>query len=426
MNSFYYLVSWVNGCDEFGPCDSRPDQFATYHFTVTHPAGFLARCPGTVTDDSPTQSSCDFTAAGGPTYSTFGVAVYPAWTQMDLGMWGNVHVTLYDRSQTGIAARVNSTWNNGYVSWLESTFGPYPYGTDLRLLTAPTYWNGFEHPGNIVLNDTLARQTPLQSGYADTVQHVIDHEITHMWAGDQTTIASTYDFVWKESMAEYLSYTWEDSQSSAVGSTTAHAWKTFGQSSQFYPVPLDHPQLFTYYSDVYGPGPMVLFRQLEVMSSRAQVIAAIQQVLGNPHALTVDDLIAALQSHTGLDLTQYAASWIKGSGAPMWPRYFIGFTAGTPMSSLMLQQINAGSTPRGCMFHVALNGANAGEQQLVAIDTFHNGADQTLSVPTPAFTVTSITIDPLAECLVYLDSSSPLAAPRAEPWVAPNLQLLAP
>src|SRR4051812_36939114 len=31
-NTFSYLVSWVNGCDEFGPCDSRPDQFATYTF----------------------------------------------------------------------------------------------------------------------------------------------------------------------------------------------------------------------------------------------------------------------------------------------------------------------------------------------------------------------------------------------------------
>ncbi|MCX5743667.1 MAG: hypothetical protein NT062_14340, partial [Proteobacteria bacterium] len=28
-NPFSYLVSWVGGCDRFGPCDSRPDQFAT-------------------------------------------------------------------------------------------------------------------------------------------------------------------------------------------------------------------------------------------------------------------------------------------------------------------------------------------------------------------------------------------------------------
>lgn len=36
-NPFYYLVSWVGGCDQFAPCDDRPNVFATYTFTVTHP-----------------------------------------------------------------------------------------------------------------------------------------------------------------------------------------------------------------------------------------------------------------------------------------------------------------------------------------------------------------------------------------------------
>ena len=108
-NSFYYLVSWIGGCDQFGPCDSRPDQFATYTFHVTHPVGYLARCAGTITDVSATETQCDFTADGGPTYSTFGVAVYPLWTQTPTGKWGSVDVTLYDRAATGIAARLDST-----------------------------------------------------------------------------------------------------------------------------------------------------------------------------------------------------------------------------------------------------------------------------------------------------------------------------
>jgi aminopeptidase N len=417
-NPFYYLVSWVDGCDQFGPCDSRPDQFATYHFDVTHAAGITVRCPGGIVEDSPTETECGFDFQGGPTYSTFGVAAYPAWTQMDLGMWGDVHVTLYDRAQTGIAARIDNTWNSGYLAWLETNFGPFPYGHELRLLTAPTYWNGFEHPGNIVLNDTLAKQTT--SGYADTVQHVIDHEMTHMWAGDQTTLAGTYDFVWKESMAEYLAYVWEDMQNPTTGATTAHAWKVFGGTSNYYPVPDDHPKLFDYYSQVYGPGPMVLFRQLEVMSSRAQVLAAIKSVLGQPHALAVSDLLAALQQQTGIEMSQYGPAWIEGTGSPMWPRFYLQFTPATGTSSLLVHQINAGTRARGCKFHVALHGATPDEVALVAIDTMANGADQTVQLPTPAFTVASLELDPQNECLVYLDSSSPLAAP-VEPWVAPDL-----
>ena len=415
-NPFTYLVSWVGGCDQFAPCDNRPSRFATYHFDVTHAAGTMVRCPGTIAEDSATETECSFDFPGGPTYSTFGVAAYPAWTQTDLGMWGDVHVTLYDRAQTGIAAKINTAWDGGYLAWLESNFGAFPYGHELRLLTAPTYWNGFEHPGNIVLNDTLATQR--NSGYADTVQHVIDHEMTHMWAGDQTTLAGTYDFTWKEAMAEYLSYAWEDMQDPAVGARTAAAWKSFAGGAKYYPVPLDHPDLFTYYSDAYGPGPMVLFRQLAVMSSRQQVLAAIKSVLGQPQTLSVDQLIAALQQQTGIDLAQYTTSWIEGSGAPAWPHVALVFTAGTGTSTLSIHQVNPGASGiRACKFHIALQGATPDESVLVPVDTSTAGFEQTLTVPTPAFTVTTLGLDPQSECLVYLDSAMPL--PAASPWVAP-------
>src|SRR5262249_30884824 len=116
-NSFYYLVSWVGGCDRFGPCDNAPDLFATYHLDVTHPAGFAVRCPGTIDELSPTETVCTFDLDGGPTYSTFGLAAYPAWTTSDEGMWGDVHVTLYDRPQTGIPMYLDRAYHAGYVQW---------------------------------------------------------------------------------------------------------------------------------------------------------------------------------------------------------------------------------------------------------------------------------------------------------------------
>ena len=99
-----------------------------------------------------------------------------------------------------------------------------------------------------------------------------------MWAGDQTTLADTYDFVWKESMAEYLAFAYEDMSEPTVGA--AHRGVLEGASATarvFFPVPGDKPALFDYYGDVYGPGPMVLFRQLEVLTSREQVLAGDQE-----------------------------------------------------------------------------------------------------------------------------------------------------
>jgi aminopeptidase N len=414
-NPFTYLVSWVNGCDEFGPCDNRPDQFATYHFDVTHAAGLAVRCSGDITETSPTETQCDFAHPGGPTYSTFGIAAYPAWTQADLGTFGGVHVTLYDRASTGIGAAIDTAWHDGYIAWMQSQFGPYPFGTDLRVLTAPTFWSGFEHPGNIVLDDGLAKQI---GGYTKPVQHVLDHEMTHMWAGDQTTLAGTYDFVWKESMAEYLSFVYEDMNDAATGAQTSNVWKTDGKVASYYPVPLDQPQLFNYYGDVYGPGPMVLFRQLEVMSSRAQVLAAIKSVLGHEHALSVDELTDALARETGLDLTNYIQAWIKGSGVPNWPQFALTYTPG----SLVVHELAPTSPPRGCVFHVALRGANPTDVAMVAVDTFHNGTDQTLTVPAPAFAVTKLDLDPDHECLVFLASESPRTIPH-QPWVSDRFQI---
>ena len=408
---FYYLVSWVGGCDQFGPCDSRPDQFATYAFHVTHPVGFAARCAGTITEVSATETRCDFEHDGGPTYSTFGVAAYPAWTQTPKGRWGSVDVTVYDRHENRIEPAIDPQYHAGFVAFMEATFGPFPFGSELRILTAPTYWSGFEHPGNIVLDDQLKLS---RSSYLDPVAHVVDHEIAHQWAGDQTTLRDTYDFVWKESMAEYLAYVYEDQANKPAALATATAWKTFSNGAKYFPVPDERPALFDYYGDVYGPGPMILFRQLEVLSSRDQVLAAIQSVLGAPRALSVDELVAALEASTGLALAEYAAAWIHGTGAPAWPAFDLTFTPGAITSTLAVHQTTASN--RRCKFHVALVGTDLGQRVDVEVDTFRNGSDQALSVPTPAFAVVRADIDPLRECLVSKANATPGPSPSGHPW----------
>jgi len=221
--------------------------------------------------------------------------------------------------------------------------------------------------------------------------------------------------VWKEAMAEYLSYVYEDTADKLSANATVNAWKTFSINSRFFPVPGEQPELFDYYGDVYGPGPMVLFRQLEVLSSRDQVLAAIKSVLGQPRALSVDDLLAALESSTGLSLTDYAAGWIRGTGAPDWPTFTLAYTPGAETSTLAVRQTNP--SQRTCKFHVALVGANPGEVVNVEVDTFRNGSDQTLTVPTPGFAVTRTDIDPLRECLVFSTISAVHPTePRRHPW----------
>ena len=415
-NPFYYLVSWVGGCDQFAPCDDRPSVFATYTFAVTHPDTIQIACPGAIATPSPTETTCTFDHPGGPTYSTFGVAGYPkaAWVATDKGAWGSVHATVYARPQTLVADAIDTTHHDAFVRYMETTFGPFPYGSELRVYAAPTYWSGFEHPGSIVLDDSLGRAT---QPYARPARHVLDHEIVHQWAGDQTTLADTYDFVWKESMAEYLTYTYEAIEDAAAADRTVAYWKASAAGAQFYPVPGEKPALFDYYGDAYGPGPMILFRQIERLASREQVIAAMKTLLGAPRAISVDDVVAALATATGLDLDAYAAAWLHGMGAPAWPRVRATYTAG----SLRVQLVSG--TERRCKFSVALRGAGIGEIQLVDVNTLTGGIDQTIAV-TPAFAVTSTEIDPLRECLVYPEAVARPA--RIHPWLSPRAHLAQP
>jgi aminopeptidase N len=420
-NPTTYLVSWIGGCDRFGPCDNRADQFATYTFEVTHPADVTVRCPGTVTAPDATTTRCDFPFTGGPTYSTFGVIGSKNWN-VSTHDFSGISVELYDRTLSGIAARIDDAYHGGFLDFMRAHFGPFPFGTELRVLAAPTYWSGFEHPGNIVLSDGLGPLPgPTGVHYKDPLAHILNHEMAHQWAGDQTTLADKYDFVWKESMVEYLSYVYEEDTDPSAAAMTRNVWKAGAVGAAFYPVPEDQPlpELIEYYGDAYGPGPLILFKQIEMLSSRAQVLTALESLLGTQRAISVIDVQDALTTATGLDLTAYFAAWAHGAGAPVWPRLSATYAAGTGL--LTISQTNQASGIKGCKFKVELKGAGIADSVKVDVDTFTDGPDQDIAVtPAPGFTVTSTVVDPDNECLVFKDGATFAPTARPRPWLAPN------
>jgi aminopeptidase N len=418
MRPVHYLVSWLEGCDRFGPCDPTPSTFARYTFTVHHPEGMHALCSGRVTA-TPTSTTCEFDHDGGPTYSTFGLIANASWQETALGTWSGVRVNLWARPMSRVRTRLDSAFAQGFLAWMIERFGPYPYGDELRIIVAPTWWSGFEHPGNIVLDESLAPLVP-DSPYLRPVDHVLAHEIVHQWAGDQTTLADTYDFVWKEAMAEYLTFLYESEVDPAAAAVTVAYWKAAAGRALYHPVPGERPALFDYYGHVYGPGPMVLFRQLERMTSRQQVVDALKMLLGRERAISVDDVQAALEATTGLDLDRYFDIWVRGEGPPEWGRFMVQVTREPPAQHVMLTEVGDGFL-HPCDFDVEVRGA-AGESARVR---FVRGLDpdsftsQDTAVP---WVITSTVIDPDAECLAF-----PAAAARVDrhppgwsPWVLPD------
>lgn len=354
--SFTYLLSWIGGCSHLGACDSAPSQLSTYRITVDHGAGDVVLCPGEISSGAATtQCTIDTTLA--PTYSSLAVASDPLWQRNDFVTAAGIDVVFYEVPAGRIARSLDRTSVAGFLTWITGLLGPYPYGTQLRVAGAPTKWLGFEHPGNLIVDQRL----PFSGPYQDSGMHVFMHETIHQWAGNRTTIASVADFAWKEAIAEYLSYVFEAEQRAPEEAAQSLLyWTAVGIQARHFLRPSDvpTPAIQDFYNDVYGPGPM-MFVQLESLLGRAAVVDGIVQFLAAPGARTFDDLRAALEAASGANLAPYFDAWVFGAGAPEWPTFAIATSQLGDQVTVTAVQQNASGKRYGCKLEVEVHGATS-------------------------------------------------------------------
>ncbi|MBI4955169.1 MAG: hypothetical protein HY908_24310 [Myxococcales bacterium] len=388
--TFSYLLSWVGGCDHFGPCDDAPGRLAAFGFDVTHAPGTTVLCPGVRTAESGA-THCELDGVLAPTYSAFALAADPAWVAAPFTTGAGVAVSFYEAPGGELASSLSPADVAAFLGWITSVLGPFPYGSELRVAGGPTSWLGFEHPSNIVLYESLPSLT---GPYADPTRHVLMHEIIHQWAGDRTTLASAADFVWKEATAEYLAYVYEDEHGPAGEADATRAyWDAASQQSAHYPRPTDDPlpAVEDFYGDVYGPGPMVLYQQLEALVGRPAVLAGIADFLAEPGARSVEELRAALEAASGADLGPYFAAWVFGSGAPVWPSFVIGTSEVGGDVTVTLTQ--AGPVVFPCAVEVDVSGLAQTATAVVDFGTAPSSPSASVTVTLGEPLVTS-TVDP--------------------------------
>lgn len=321
-NPFTYLLSWVGGCDHFGPCDDDPSRLVHFTFEITHQEGTVALCPGTLIPGE-TLTRCELTGTRAPTYSAYAAMTNPAWVRTPFVTAAGVDVVFYEIPSGQIAASLDPASVSTFLEWATDLLGPLPYGPELRIAGGPTSWLGFEHPANIILYESI---DSLDTSYADTTMHVFMHEVIHQWAGDRTTIATAQDFAWKEAMAEYLSYVFEDeNRPPGEAASSLEYWDDVSLQAAYHVRPLDEPPppVHEFYGDVYGPGPMLLFVQLEPLIGRAAVLEGIASFLQGEGAKSVDELRVALETASGEDLAVYFDTWVMGTGAPTYPTFSV-------------------------------------------------------------------------------------------------------
>ncbi|MEJ7729707.1 MAG: M1 family aminopeptidase [Polyangiaceae bacterium] len=415
-NDFTYLLSWVGGCDHFGACDDDPSRLVELTYEIAHPAGTTALCPGKLTAGE-TSTTCEVLGTRAPTYSAYAAMTNPGWARTPFVEAGGVEVVFYETEKGTIADSLDPVSVGDFLDWITGLLGPLPYGDELRFAGAPTVWLGFEHPANIVLLEDIDQIT---TSYENTTMHVFMHEIIHQWAGDRSTLATTQDFAWKEATAEYLAYVFEDEQRPpAEAASSLEYWDLISLQAVWHVRPTDMPapEAYEFYGDVYGPGPMLLYVQLEALLGRDAVLAGIAAFLDQPGARSVDDLRVALEAESGADLAAYFDAWVVGSGAPTYPSFTVVATPdGGGNVTLTVTQAALQGAPFPCAVEIDVVGPTG---TVTAVADFGLApADGTVEVTIPFTEAVQDTLVDPRHRIVDVPSGANLAqAPRHPVWI---------
>jgi aminopeptidase N len=414
--TFTYLLSWVGGCSKFGPCDPDPSRLVTMTMDVAHAGPGVALCAG-VRTETKTGTHCEMPGATrAPTYSAYFAAHDTLWQKKPLVSAAGVDVVFYDVPGGTVADAVDGASLGTFLGWITDLLGPFPYGPELRYATAPTVWLGFEHPANILIQDEVASA---QGAYAKPAVHVAMHELVHQWSGDRSTIATGEDFVWKEATAEYLTYVFEDEHRPEGEAAASLAyWDAISLQSAHYPRPTDDPppEVKSFYGDVYGPGPMTLYVQLESLFGRKLVLAGIKAFLADPGARSVNDLRKALAGAVGVDLAPYFDAWIFGKGAPEWPTLDVTTDAANGEVTVTVTQKNASGRVYGGLVEVLVKGASTSATASVSFgaDPKDPTAKATVKVDEP---VVSTVVDPRHRFVARVVGEPKVALPLRRVYV---------
>jgi aminopeptidase N len=361
---FTYLSPWLEGCAAFGPCEPAVDRLTEWELTVEHRAEDTVLCGG-AREVAVGRTRCRI--QGAPAYSAWTVAAHPAWAGVPWLREGEMQVVLFAPPHEPLAPLLDAEAVRGALRTYTALLGPLPYGPELRVGVGPIPWLGFEVPGNVLLSDGIATT---RSDYANLPLHTLLHEVAHQWAGNRTTLASPRDVVWKEAIAEYLTYVAEeDLRPAEEAAATRRAWNSAGRFAVYWPQPLDEPapptQALLHVG--YGTGPMALFLQLEPYLGRRVVLEGIRRFLAEPGTRGTGELRGALEAAAGgVSLAGYWAAWVEGRGEPLRPQ----FVAETVGDTLTVRQVQA-EPAVPCEVEVDVRGASGAQRRVAARFDLH-------------------------------------------------------
>ncbi|HKC63122.1 MAG TPA: M1 family metallopeptidase [Pyrinomonadaceae bacterium] len=348
--------NWPDRVHNWIPCLDHPSAKATVNFTVTAPARDLVVANGqltatrtnsdatrtwTYTESRPIPPYCMVIAVGeyaqsSPQQKTVTpLAYYVPQTDRDL-------------AQQGFGAAPFA------VSLFSERVAPYPY-EKLALIVGATRFGGMENSSAIVLPSNLfenRRDTTMSSRFniRRGLESVTAHEIAHQWFGDSVTESTWADLWLSEGFATYFAglfieqYDGED----AFRDYMKRDADTYFRYERERRAPIHDTEtedLFKLLNpNNYEKGAWVL-HMLRGLLGDANFYKGIRAyyLAHESRTASTEDLREAMEKASGLDLKEFFARWIYGSGHPVYEVSWTwqGANAGRGTLTINLRQTQA-------------------------------------------------------------------------------------
>ncbi|MFC6317042.1 aminopeptidase N [Corynebacterium gerontici] len=209
----------------------------------------------------------------------------------------------------------------------------YPFGKYDQLFVPEFNMGAMENAGAVTFRDEYIFTSKVTDYRYERRCDTILHEMAHMWFGDLVTMQWWGDLWLNESFA-----TWAAATSQAEATEFTNAWVTFANVEKSWALqqdqlPTTHP-ITADASDIetveqnfdgitYAKGASVL-KQLQAYVGRDAFFAGVRTHFAT-HAYgnaTFGDLLEALESASGRDLSGWAGQWLKTTGVnPLSPNF---------------------------------------------------------------------------------------------------------
>ncbi|MFG3418320.1 M1 family metallopeptidase [Micromonospora sp. NPDC048063] len=296
------------------PVNDHPSDKATYDFEITVPKGLTAVSNGVPAGRS---TAGDWTtwkwAERSPMASYLSTVVIGKFRITEGEHKGRpvFHAVTTDLPEGAADRSIADTVE--VADYLESVFGPYPFGayggvviSDARIRYAletqsrPVYSAGFFRGGE-------------NTG-------VVAHELAHQWFGNSVSLARWQDIWLNEGLATYAEWLWAEHDG---GRTAQQAFddRYAGSSDQVWRTPPGEPGVANLFSEsVYQRGGMTVHALRVAVGDKAffEILRTWAAQKRDANATTAE-FVALAERVSGKKLDDLFDDWLRGTGRPARP-----------------------------------------------------------------------------------------------------------